>query len=266
MKTVYKVLVAVVLIVIILAITITFFIDTLIRRGVETAGGQALGVEVELSGADLSVLGGQLDLSGLRIANPEGFKADSLFEMARAQAAVSPSSLLQDNITIERVTLDSPSLTIEHSARGTNMSQLLKNIEGEGREQKEPEKEAPEKEKPEKTYTIKMLRITGAKATFDSFLTAKAPVTVALPDIEMENISSADGKGLVLAQVFRMVLVKMIETAFTAGEGTIPVDMATDMVDDLSEFVPELGDELTGKAKGLIEKGTEGLRKLFNRR
>ena len=257
MKAGPKVLVAIALGIIILLVLTMVFVDVLIRRGIESAGSHSLGTEVELSRVNLSLLRGRLALSDLQISNPEGFKADRLFRVASAKAAVRPSALFQDELTIETIVLESPSLAIEQSARGTNVSVLLANIEGE-------EKKGGEEAR-QKLYRIKMLRITGAKVTFSSFVTMKAPVTVPLPDIQIENLSNDDGTGLILAQVIRRVLVGMLQTAMTQGKGIIPAEAISDLRGDLGRFVPEPAGEALDRTKGALEKAGEGLKGLFKK-
>lgn len=258
MKGVLKVAVVVVLVVVILAAVVFFSLNSIIRKGVEEVGGRSLGVKVQLSQANLSILGGKLALTNLRVSNPDGFSTDRLFETASASAAMRPSALFQDEVVIDSIVLDSPSLTIEQSTRGTNMAQVLANIEG-------GEKKPAEKPEKQKLYRIKMLQINGAKVTFASFLTAKEPMTVQLPDIQLENISNADGTGVTLAQLFQKVFVKMIETAIRTGKGIVPTDIMNDVTGQLGQFAPELAIGVGEKAKGAIDKAGETLKGLFKR-
>lgn len=253
--------------IIILAVIISFSINGLIRSGVETAGSSALGVDVKLGGADLSLLGGRMAMSDFKVANPKGFATDSLIELKHAEVTVRPSDLLGDEITIESIIAESPSVTIEQSLNGTNAKVIMGNIQaGEPKEEK-PEKEKPKEDKPEKekTYRIKLLRITGAKVTFASFLTAKQPVTVPLPEIRIEDLSNADGTGLTLAKVFERVLVEIIQTALKEGKGIIPASISNDVIGDVSQFVPEFAGDMMDKAKGLMEEAGEKLKGLFSK-
>lgn len=265
MKGVWKVALVVVLAVVILAAVVFFSLNAMIRKGVEEVGGRSLGVDVQLSQANLSIMGGKVALTNLRVSNPEGFSTSRLFETANASAAMQPSSLFQDEVVIDSIVIDSPSLTIEQSLHGTNMAAVLENVKGEEKAEEKAEEEREEKPKKQKLYRVKMLQINGAKVTFASFLSAKEPVTVQLPDIQLENISSADGTGVTLAQLFQKVFVKMTETALRTGQGVVPTEIMNDVTGQLGQFAPELAGGVGEKAKGAIEKAGETLKGIFQR-
>ena len=142
------------------------------------------------------------------------------------------------------------------------MSAVLGNIQGGEVKPDEPKTEKTEKEK---MYRIKTLHITGATVTFASFLTAKAPLKVPLPDIHMQDISNADGTGIALAQVIRTVLVKILQVALTEGKGTIPTEIASAVRGDVGQLVPELRASVLEKGRGIMEKASGAVRGLFNR-
>ena len=242
-----------------LAIALVFFLDMMIRKGVETVGSHSLGVETELNRAHLSVLRSRLTLSGLRIANPEDFKTDTLFSVERASVSVRPAALFSDEIIIEDITLKEPIVTIEQSAGGSNLSELFKKLDALAAKETEPG------QKKAKTYRIKKLRIIGAKARFSSYLTAKVPITVPLPDIEMNDISSDDGSVLVLAHVVKAVLMRVMGVAVTEGAGTVPLDMMKGISGSLKGLVPGIAGEGTEQTNGVMEKATGAIRGLFRR-
>jgi len=267
MKTVLVIVGAAAVIVIAIIAIILFSLGNIIEKGVETAGSASLGTDVTLADADLSILGGRVSFGDLQIANPTGFKTDHLFKLGKAQVAVKPTSLLQDEIVIDNVILDSPSLTIEQSAAGTNMSVVLGNIKRTTPAKEKPKKEEPKEEEPgkQKTFRVKLLRITGAKVTFASFMTAGKPITVPLPEIKMENISNADGSGMELAQVIEKVLVEMMQKALTEGKGLVPIDIMNDVRGDLGKLAPELAGSVSDTAQELLEKTTGSLKGLFGK-
>lgn len=242
-------------VIIALAIVLVFSLDAMIRKGVEAVGSHSLGVETELKGAHLSMLRSRLTLSGLRIANPEDFKTDTVFSVERARVAVRPRALLQDEITIDDITLKDPVVTIEQSPGGSNISELFERLDALAA------KETGSTETEAKTYRIKKLRIIGAKARFSSYLTAKVPVTVPLPDIEMNDISSSDGSGLTLAHVVKAVLTRMMGVAVTEGAGTVPADMMKGITGSL----PGIAEGAAGETKGVMEKASGAIKGLLGR-
>jgi hypothetical protein len=233
--------------IIIFLVAVVLCLDFMIHKGVETAGSHSLGVETELKRAHLSIPRRRLTLSGLRIANPEGTKTDTLFSVERSSVSVRPSALLDDEVTIEDITLTNPIVTIEQTPGGSNLAEFFERLDSLAAKETEPgQKEAT-------TYRIKKLRIIGAKARFSSYLTAKVPVTVPLPDIEMNDISSDGGEGLVLAHVVKVVLTRIMGVAVAEGAGTVPSDMMKGIKGSLKDVAPGIAEEGTlEKAKGVI--------------
>jgi hypothetical protein len=146
-------------------------------------------------------------------------------------------------------------LHIEHSLEGTNLAKILARSE-----QTEPQ---PGGTRNQKTYRIKQIEINGAQVTMNSSPAAEPPVTISLPDIQMENVSNSDGAGLTLAQVFEKIFIKMTATAFRTGKTEIPAEMLLTFSSDLSRFAPELEIGIPEKAKGILEKASGILRGLF---
>jgi uncharacterized protein involved in outer membrane biogenesis len=228
--------------------------DLLVQRTIERQGSEDLGVDVELKQASLIFLDGELALIGLAVANPDGYKG-RLFELNAARTTIRPAALFGDEVVIDTLVINSPSLYLEHSLQGTNLGKVFGKIK-----KSEPETGEPKKQK---TYRIKKLEINGARVTISSSLTGKPPVVITLPDIHMENVSSGEGAGLTLAQVFEKVFVKMSETAFRTGRAEIPADLLMNVSTDLSRYAPELGVGIPEKAKGMLEKAGNALRGLF---
>lgn len=243
-----------------LALVVAFSLDYVIQKGVETAGSRSLGVDVRLTWAHLSMIKGRLTIFGMEISNPDGFKTDSLFKVKRASVAVQPRSLFEKEVDIEGIVLRSPTLAVEQSISGTNISKIFEDTDSPG-----PGDSEPGGGKAEKTYRIEVLRIKDASVVFSTFLTAKAPVTVSLPDIEMKDISSDDGTGLILAQVIRRVLVRMIRPAMTESKGAIPREMMKDIRKNLPGFAPSLMDDALERSKDIVEKAKEALKELFEK-
>jgi len=254
MRIFLRVAATVIVLLLLAGAAIHLFADVLTQKALERRASETMGVSVELERANVVLLDGELTLVDLKIANPEGFSG-KLFEMSKGKTAVRPSAFLKDEIVIDTLVIDSPSLNIEHSLKGTNLAQIFSRLN-----QAESEEGGAKKQK---TYKIKQLEINGARVTMNSVPTAKPAVILTLPDIHMENVSSADGAGLTLAQVFEKVFVKMTQTAFRTGTTEIPSELLLNVSADLTPYAPELEIGIPEKAKGILEKAGGILRDLF---
>jgi uncharacterized protein involved in outer membrane biogenesis len=245
MKKILKITVGIIILLILVSAGTWFFLDTLVQRTIEKRGTKELGVDVELEQADLAVLDGEFMLTGLRIENPEGYQG-RLFEMTGARTTMQPATLFKDEVVVDSLVIDSPSLNIKYTFNGTNLAKVLSRINS-----GTPSTDQKQKQK---RYRIRQIEINGAKVAIDSSVGAELPVVLTLPDIVMENVSSSDGAGLTLAQVFEKVAVKMTATAIRTGKTEIPPVMLLDISTDLKQYAPELEIGIPEKAKGILEK------------
>ncbi len=255
MKNVLKVVVGLALSLIVPVLLVVFTINAIVEGGIESAGKRSLGVEVELSRASLSLLDGRLALSGVRIANPEGFKTVQLLKAEGVTVAMKPVSIVQDEVLIDSFVIESPSLTVEHSLRGANIGPVLKSIQMEKGEKRELSKQ--------KRYRIERLRIAGGQVVFASVV--KPAATVNLPDIELRDISGADGKGVPLGQVCEKVLLRMIQTAIKSEPGTIPPEMLSALTGEIKQYVPEFEIGVFDRMRGFFQRSRDDLRELFDK-
>ena len=79
MKLLIKIVVVLVLLLVIGVLTTFFFIDRIAKAGVEKGATYALGVPTTLKSADVGVFAGTFAMSGLNVANPEGFDKEPHF-------------------------------------------------------------------------------------------------------------------------------------------------------------------------------------------
>src|SRR5215831_3547582 len=102
-----------VLVVLIIAagVTVHFFLDDAIKRGVETYGPDVTKVSVKLDAVNLMLLSGSGKIKGLLIGNPEGYKSPSSIEVGMGSLGLKPASLLSDKIVIESIVLEAPMVT-----------------------------------------------------------------------------------------------------------------------------------------------------------
>jgi len=98
-----------------------------LKMGVETGGTAALKVPVSLQDANLSILGGKVELSGLNIKNPEGYQHPDFMSMGKAAVALNIKSLLSETIEIQKIQLDDIQLTLEQKGLSENNLQAILN-------------------------------------------------------------------------------------------------------------------------------------------
>ena len=78
MKLLIKIVVGIIFLVVVAVIAVFFFLDSIARGAIESGATYALGVPTTLAKADVRLLRGEFSMSGLDVANPEGFDSDLL--------------------------------------------------------------------------------------------------------------------------------------------------------------------------------------------
>jgi hypothetical protein len=114
---------------IVAAVVIFFFLGSLIKTAVETAGSEVTKTTVTLADADVDLSSGKGTLKGFKMANPSGFKSDSAFRFGEVSVTVDTSTLGQDPIVIKEVLIDAPKITYEIGANGSNIDKIKENVE-----------------------------------------------------------------------------------------------------------------------------------------
>ena len=118
-------------VVVVVAIGAVFlFLNSIVKKGVETVGPQLTKVDVKLARANISPFSGSGQLSGLVLGNPQGYKSASAIKVGDIKVVVVPGSLLSDTIKIESIRIQSPEITCEGGLSGINLKDLLKNLSG----------------------------------------------------------------------------------------------------------------------------------------
>lgn len=117
------------LVVLVLAVGVAFFyIDSIVKSGIEIVGSEVLGTKVTVSSVSISPLNGKGTISGLTIANPEGFTSENIMQLGEVTVALNIGSLTSDVIEIAEVTVIEPLITYETKITTDNMRALLANL------------------------------------------------------------------------------------------------------------------------------------------
>lgn len=227
-------------------IGLTFFLGSVVRAGVNSFAPKLTQTKVELNSANISPFTGSGTLSGLTVANPEGFSDNPAFSLGKIHVKVKPFSLFGDYIEIEEIIIDEPEFLYETKLVNSNIKQLLKNIEeftGEGG------KEATTKSGEPIKFVVKKFRLTNGTARLG---VGPAALPVPLPPISMDNLGVDKGgitpdqlAGEVMKNVLGGIVSATGKAALQAGS-TVGANAA----------------DAAGKA---VKGAGEGIKKLFGK-
>ncbi|MCC5806436.1 MAG: hypothetical protein JJU00_08935 [Opitutales bacterium] len=247
-----KFLLSVVGLIVVLAVVLAVFgggwLNTAVKRAVETIGPEVTGTTVELETVGLSIFAGSGALNGLRVGNPEGFSEDYIISVDSIDIRISPRSLLTDTIIIERLYIDAPNILIEQTRAGNNLRRLMANIEA----YSPPAEDVEEGQGAAREVIVRELVIEGGQLRGAAL---GQTINASLPRIQLEDIGTGEG-GIPVKDVIELVLGEILRNS-----GSVLGDMGGNLRDlgrDLSERGTEAIEEAAGGAgerlRGILDR------------
>lgn len=215
-KILVRILIGILALIVVAAICMGLFLDSAIKRGVETVGPMVAKVEVKLDAVSLSLLSGSGKVKGLLVGNPEGYKTPSAIQVGQASLALRPGSLFSDKVIIKSVNVEAPEVTFETDLKGNNLSKILANLQattGGGASQPATPKSASKK------LQVDDFLIRGAKLHV-SVSTLGQSATVPLPDIHLTALGTGPD-GITAAELTKLVLQAIEKEAVQASSSAI---------------------------------------------
>ena len=195
---------------------------------------EAVGTEVAIASIDVALIEGEMTIRGLTVANPEGFRTEHAFEADEVRVAVELGTLLEETVVVREVTVEKPLVTYELGPDGSNLEAIQRNVEsaaGSG--------EASSRDAPTRQILVEDLYIRGGKVAASAVFLKGKSWKVPLPDIHLENISSA-GDGIAAADVIEEVTSELLASARRS-------------VAPIRELAGEVGDRITAGAGKVLE-------------
>ncbi len=256
MKIIIKVLSVLVLVVVILVGVSLYYLDSGIKKAVETFGPDYTLTRVELADVSLSPLSGKGSLSGLAVGNPQGFSDANAFYLGDISVVVDTQTLSADPVIIHSVRIAAPQITFEQGKNGTNLQQLLKNIEqstGAANASASPEDASVEGEGEAKKIIIKDLQVSGGRVSYINSLLGGKALELDLPDIQMSGIGEKSN-GATGAEIAEQLIAAISKSASSAVSQADVLKDAGKQVEEKFNTEKDKLEKSLGGLKGLLDK------------
>ena len=225
---------------ILLIVVVVLRLGSVIRLGVERAGPPMLGVETRLDDAAVSILKGNVQLSGLHVANPEGFTADTFLKVDAIRVGANIVALLKNEIHVRQIILEGPEFTYEHNGERSNVQIFLERLESD-KETHEKEHERKRKEKGEPTrLKVDLIRITDARV---NLILMGQRVRGDLASVELRHLEDADGNGIPIREVVRQLLLGVFSSVKEIAADSRDLKRLTRDLRDAFEEKTSIGEE-----------------------
>ena len=214
-----------VLIVAATTIAAVMFMGNIVKSAVHKYGTEVVGTNVELQGFSFYPLQGTASISGLTVANPQGYESKNLLSLGGISVKVDTKSIFENTIVIDEIVVSKPVITYEMiSLNQNNIKQIQENVAKNAASAPKTtapvEDNAPKADKPaaksesSKNIVIKKIVINQGelKAVVPAVAGQQNNVEVVLPEIVLTDIGGKK-KGTSIATSISQVLSKILQVA-----------------------------------------------------
>ena len=258
-KLVIRLVLVVIVLLIVAAILGAIFLDSIVKRGVETVGPQITKTELKLAGVSLSIFSGSGSLKGFVLGNPEGFKTESAIRVNRVEVGVKPGSIMADKVHVTHVRMIGPEITCEVNGinvRANNLSKILENVQGVAGPAEATAKTEPKPTGPARKLQVDDFLLSAAKVTVTTSSFGGKSASVTIPDIHFTNLGTGPD-GITAAELTKKVLDEVVPAVITAAQSAIG---------DLSKGATELMKGVKENPTGAVDKVTKGVGDLLKKK
>jgi len=201
-KVLVRLVLAVIVIVIVVAVVGYLWLDSIAKAAVEHGGTYAMGVDTTVAKVSMHPFGGQMQMHGLKVANPEGFNGPHLMETGTFDVELVPGSLLGDTVVIKKFELDGLDLYIDQQMPKSNISVIMDNLKKLGGDEPE-EKEVSEGTK----FKVDVITIRNVVAHVKVLVGPE--VTNKIPEIPLKNVTGDNAVGVALPVLVARILRRL---------------------------------------------------------
>lgn len=263
-KILLRICIVVLALIIIAALGVHFFLDSAVKRGVETVGPKLTKTDVKLGGVNISLISGSGKLKGLVIGNPEGYKTAQAISVGNASLELKPGTVFSDKLVITSINVQSPEITFEGSIKGLgikdNLQQILDNVNGstsgsKGTNVSVSGATPKEEKKANKKLEVDDFQITGAKLDASINGMEGKTLTLTLPTIQLTNLGTGPD-GITVAELTKKVIAAIKD----AAEKEVASNAG-----NLTKGAENLTKGLGTNATGGVNNVTKGIGNLFKK-
>lgn len=263
----------VVLLVIILLIVAIAFAGPIIKTSIEKVGSKVTKCDITVENVDLSVFKGSLLIENLVVGNPEGFKTESAFKLAKVFVSLKPMSLVGKKIIVTDVQVIGPEITYELAP--LKMTSNIGVIQGNVQEF------LPTSEETEKTegkpVEIDHVIVKDGNISVSATFAGGHALTIPLPAIELndigkeKDINSAQATARVLNETLGSVVSAASSGSKSIGSGIKGLfskdntDAAKEATSDAVEATKKSANDAVNAVEDKAKEASKSIKGLFGK-
>jgi uncharacterized protein involved in outer membrane biogenesis len=218
-----------VVLIVVVVIGVGLFLDSIIKKGVETVGPKITQVSIKVDAVNLSLLSGSAKVKGLVVGNPEGYITPQAISVGSAAVGMNPLSVFSDKIVVRSVLVEAADITFEGGLGGNNLSKIMDNVNAIAKSGGPASTNTPAKAGNEsgRRFEVDDLLITGAMVHVSLTDLGGKETTLPLPDIHLTNLGK-NGTGITATDLTRHVLGAITTGTIKAvANANIDIDKGT---------------------------------------
>lgn len=233
--------------------------DSLAKQMSEQVATQALGVPVTVNAMDISLEEKKVVVSGIAVANPQGYKKP--YAIRIDTITIAAESFSKDLLTFARVEVDGTDVNLEVQPKGSNLGDLKKYIDAKTQSGSEKTKESDMK------VIVKKFALTKAQLNPSVTLIEKNMAYITVPDIHLKGVGQKEN-GIYAQDAVEQIMVEVLKrfnkSANKAGflEGLSLEALNEIGVSTADAFQKNLKDSFDSEVEG-FKKGVEGLKNML---
>ncbi len=223
-------------------------LDTLVEAAIESVGPTVTKTDVQVDGVRLELTEGRGTISGLMIANPEGYSDQPIFRVGEVVLDIRPGSITEDVVIIEEIRIDGAQLNAEHrEMTRVNLKTMLNQMRPESQE--EPPKSTTAS--PDIRFMVEKLSFVNAGLSLNSDELGSRELT--LRDINLENLGDKQ-EGLSPAQLTRAILNPLLQQARQRVEQEIRSEAEGALKEELESRMSDEDKDKVDKVRSLLNR------------
>ncbi len=189
------------------------FADEIIVGLINRGGHKVFHVETRVEDCELSLLKGTLNLQGVELANPEGFKAPRMIYVEEIFVSVEPRTIFTESIRVNSLEISGMDLSYQAAGFGrSNLSVFLRDV----REHTGGVPILGGGEGSGKSVVIDRILLQGGRITLSAVMTDGKGLVLPMPQIELHDIGKDSPMGF--SQAAGEILRRLGEAALSAAD------------------------------------------------
>lgn len=199
---------------------VSFRLDGMIEQQIEEIGSRSFGSRVSVGAVKTDIRNGSLQISGITVANPPGFRNPNAFSLNNIEAAVDYASR-----DIRRLVIERPEIVIEEMGGETNFSKMLEELESQDSGSADSGGDEP-------VIFVRHFRMNESRAAFESKSLDR------YTDVEVDAVELKDIRGTP-TEVAKVIAAEVLNEILSEAATELLKAQARKQFEDVEEKVSD---------------------------